>query len=136
MNYLDIVLWSLGIGMCLCNFYIYYNRIIHGGFIRSLIGHEAFSPEAAASLPEAGCDKSIFLKKALKSKSNTIYGVVTECDGKYYISEEKRNKAEKMFVKKGTSLWMTIVACIGILAVTYAATLIVPYIVEATKNVF
>lgn len=136
MNYLNIVLWSFGIGMCLCNFYIYYNRVILGGFIRNLISHEAFSTETSVSLSEAGSDKSIFLKKALKSSSNTIYGVVTECDGKYYISEEKRNKAEKMFIKKGTSLWMSFAACIGILAVTYAATLVVPYIIEAAKNVF
>ena len=136
MNYLNIVLWSLGIGMCLCNFYIYYNRVVLGAFIRSLMKQEAFSEETAASLEKTGADKNAFLKKALKSNSSTIYGVVTEADGKYYISEARRSKAEKMFVKKGTSLLLSIAACVAILAVTYLATMVVPYIIEATKNVF
>ena len=122
--------------MCLCNFYIYYNRVILGGFIRALVKQKAFSADAAVPLSDTGADKNVFLKKALKSKSNTIYGVVTEINGGYYISEEKRGKAEKMFIKKGTSLWMSALACVAILAVTYLATLVVPYLIEATKNVF
>ena len=100
MNYLNIVLWSLGIGACLCNFYIYYNRVILGGFIRELLKLNAFSAETAADPTKNGM-KNVFLQNALKSKSNTLYGVITQCDNGYYIPDLKKQKAEKMFSKKG-----------------------------------
>ena len=125
-NYINIAVWSLAIGICLCNFYIYYNRTVLGGFVRALMEKDAFSADSACTLDMISISSKAFIKSALRRGSHSLYGVVacTEENGAYYIPSEKKNKAEKMFCAKGASILMTLVSCILILVAAYLVTLV------------
>lgn len=137
-DYLNVLLWSLGIGVCLCNFYIYYNKVILGALVRRLLEKGADAPEKALSLAETGLDGNAFVKNALKRKSSSVYGVVAEgnTESAYYIPEEKREKAEKMFSTKESSLAVAIASSILILIMTFLVTLVVPFIVSMIQGIF
>ena len=133
----DIVVWSFGIGIWLCNFYIYYNRVILGKFIRFLMKQCAFDEQSALTLEESGFANNHMLVGALKKGSATLYGVVHVTEEKaYYIPEEKKKKADKMFASEGTSLVIAIAASIVILLASYAVALALPWVISVVENVF
>ncbi|MBQ9941249.1 MAG: hypothetical protein IJO74_06910 [Clostridia bacterium] len=136
MEYLNIILWSLGIGVCLCNFYIYYNRIVLGKFVRELIKKSSYSENDAVFPDAVGLQNDLFLKNSLKSKTSVLYGVITRCENGFYIPEEKKDKAEKMYGLKGSSFAMVIISSAAIIATVYLLTIIMPYLVELAKNIF
>ena len=134
---LNIVVWSLGIGICLCNFYIYYNKVILGKFIRYLAEHNAFDAQSAQTLENSGFSGNPLLVGALKRGSAALYGVVAVTDDKaYYIPAEKKKKAQKMFASHGTSLVLAIASSVVILAASYAVTLVLPWVISVIQNVF
>ena len=137
-DYLNLLVWSLGIGICLCNFYIFYNKAVLGRMVRGLIKRQAFAPDNALSLAELGLDKNAFVSGAVKKKSSALYGVIEQIDDKnaYYIPESKKEKADKLFSTKESSLAVAVGSSVLILLVTYLVTLVIPFIISVAQGIF
>lgn len=135
-EYIKIIVWSLGIGICLCNFYIYYNKTILGNFVRKFIEKEIFGEESAISAENLGLSQERF-EKALKS-SVALRGVVERLEQQhvYYIPEDKKAKAIKMFGTKGTSIIHVIIMSFIILAFSYLAGIALPWIISVIQGLF
>lgn len=109
-----------------------------GAFVRALLNNEVFSPEQALTLQQLGFSKNVFLKTALKSDNSSLYGVVAKGEGQgtYYIPDCKKEKAEKMFSQKDSSLILTIALSVLVLAAAYLCCLVLPWIISLTESIF
>ncbi len=66
---LEIIVWSMFLGVIIGAFVILYNKSILGAFVRMLLETGANSPESAKTLEETGFSKNIFVKFSLQVKS-------------------------------------------------------------------
>jgi ABC-type amino acid transport system permease subunit len=66
---LEIIVWSMFLGVIIGAFVILYNKSILGAFVRILLEAGANSPESAKTLEETGFSKNIFVKFSLYVKS-------------------------------------------------------------------
>ncbi len=65
---LEIVVWSMFLGVMIGSFLIFFNKKVLGSFVRALIEAQAFSPETAKTLAETGFTKNFFVRTALRSR--------------------------------------------------------------------
>lgn len=63
---LELIVWSVCIGLAFGAGATYVNRRIVGGFVRRLVKDGANTPETAKTLSEAGYGRNIFVRLALK----------------------------------------------------------------------
>ena len=121
---LSFITWALIFGIILSFIIIYYNKRIIGAFIRALLNSGANDAESAKTVSElsaSGYSSAVStptLIRSFSTRSGTIVDM-TEKEGrkfndstKFYISENNRLKAIKMYDDKGTSvLAMVLVGC-------------------------
>lgn len=63
---LDIVIWSMFLGIVGGAFYSFYIKSVLGAFVRRLLTDGALSPETARGLDETGFAGNIFVRRALR----------------------------------------------------------------------
>ncbi len=84
---LQLIVWSLFIGVVVATIAGYLIKAKFGAFIRKLLENEINSPEKAVTLDELGLQKKLFIKLALKSHTNykNMLVAITE-DGRFFAN--------------------------------------------------
>ncbi len=149
---LEIVIWSLFIGIVIGILVTLYIKYVPGRFVRRLLELDAFSPESAKTLKEAGCDRSLFLLGSLRAKGS-LRRVVSCCgpaegeSGKtrklgqlknagWYISSEMRARAESLYGSKGNLLLISLLAVLGFFIAALLSFTVIPDLVTMASNAF
>ena len=90
---MQLITWSLFIGVVIATIAGYFIKSKFGTFIRKLLENEIDSPEKAVTLEELKLNKSFFIKSGLRSHANykNMLVAITE-DGKFYANNEYTDK--------------------------------------------
>ena len=139
---LELVIWSIFIGVSIGVFAVFYTRRILGAFIRKLLEKNCTSPENALSIEELGFASNFFVKSSLKSGILKLF-VLTDKNcppsdlktDKLYIPESKKHGAELRFSGKDTDVFGIIIALAIFVALAYAMTLIIPYVMTLIGDI-
>jgi len=96
---LELVVWSIFIGIVIAILIIVYNKNILGSFVRYLDRIKATDPENAVTLEEAGFSKNFFVKFAL-SHNKTYRKVIgmtyaSASDGSVGNTEKREGKSSE-----------------------------------------
>lgn len=83
-----LVIVSLFAGIVLSVIFILYQHDVSGAVIRSLMKHNADSPQSAKTLRELGLGKNIFVRAALLGKGGTLRRIIA-------VAEETSRREEK-----------------------------------------
>lgn len=65
----ELAVWGMYFGIFLACLLALYEKRVIGGFVRTLLKKEAFSPEKAMTLQELGYGKNPFVRGALRGKT-------------------------------------------------------------------
>ncbi len=152
---LEIVIWSLFMGVVIAALITYIKCTVLGVFVRRLLKAEGTASENAKSLKELDLEKNILVRLALLSKkpySGAVKAVLadgTELDNtrrlpngtdrdqlKYYIPKEKAFRAELTYKRKGNDLVTVIVTIVLFLAIALLAFTVIPYLISMASSVF
>ncbi len=162
---LELIVWSVFIGIIIGALASLYNKRIIGSFVRTLLSANAKSPEEALSVHELGFDKNKFVLIALRNGSTLRklvyctenaaksgkYNIgdkiqkfftgeypprkVDFSNAKFYIPEELSARAEIRYEKKGTDLFSFMMTILVFLAVVFISLKVVPQILGMLDDV-
>lgn len=127
---------AIGLFIAVCSVYIIRRR--YGKLVRALIDGRATDEETAKSLKELGMDEKKRLAKKLKSASTLGKTVssVTDEDGtvRYYIPEDKTDKASALYSTGKSSVLVIIFALILFTITVIAVLKIAPSVIESVSK--
>lgn len=149
---LNLIIWSMYIGILLATVYSYYQKRVVGGFVRHLMAKGANSIDNAKTLSELGYQNHAAIRREL-SKPAPLRKMVWEVEdnhregedgviycarekaldlnlGRFYIPEEKRIEAELRYEGKGTDLFAVIISVAVFFALAVLACAFLPTIME------
>ncbi|MGM9680225.1 MAG: hypothetical protein ACI3XR_01825 [Eubacteriales bacterium] len=154
---LQIVIWSVFIGIVIGACSLYYNKRVIGAFVRDLLQSGASDPGSARTLEALGYGKNFFVKHALRDGSvlrklvwEADDNVTTDASGytfsartkkmdintaRFYVDESNRVKADLRYSTKGTDIITLLVGVIIFAVVAYALLLFIPYITDLFSSV-
>ncbi len=154
---LEIVIWSLFIGILLgVGGSLYVKRVL-GAFVRKLLEVNADSPESAKTLGETGFEKNYFVINALRDKGTVRRMVQLSLPegeavdssslspkeerklikrARWYINTEHRYRAEVMFDAKGNSVFIMLVAIAAFLIAALISFTVIPDLVSMASSAF
>ncbi|MBQ8742521.1 MAG: hypothetical protein IJZ03_04060 [Clostridia bacterium] len=152
MTEINTVVWGLAVGVIISLIFIYFNRVVLGGFVRKLIESDALSVDTALTVDELGYGKNFWIKRALlgsgafrkivfeigdeihiASEGHSFSARTTPIDlatARFYIAKENKTMAEIRYDRQGASIFTVIASVIIVLVVAYLATLFVPFIIS------
>ena len=149
---LEIVVWSMFIGIVLGIFATLYIKYVPGPFVRRLLELDAFSPESAKTLKEAGCDRNPFLLGSLRAHSSLRRVISCRQAGagesgkseklsqlkneSWYISSEMRARAESLYGSKGNLLLIALLAVLGFFIAALLSFTVIPDLITMASNAF
>ncbi len=134
---LELVVWSLFVGIMLAGAIAVYNKRYLGGFVRKLIEEEAYTPETALTLDEIGYGNNKILQKEIlrgvvfksivyekddevviqdKSALPVFHEELDFAKTRFYVPYELRHRAALKFDKKGTHIMLLIISSVFFLA--------------------
>lgn len=154
---LQIVIWSVFIGIVVGACSLYYNKRVIGSFVRDLLQSGATGPDSARTLEELGYGKSFFIKHALRDGS-VLRKMVWEADdnfttdpsgytfsarsrkmdintARFYVDESNRIKVDLRYSAKGTDIITLLIGVIIFAVVAYALLMFIPYITDLFVSV-
>lgn len=89
---LELIIWSIFIGIVLASLLALYEKRYIGAFVRALLSQKANSPESAKSLSELGFKHGALIKMAMKGKS--ALSTVVFLDSDKIERAEREGKAQ------------------------------------------
>lgn len=158
---LEIIVWSMFLGIVAGAFIILYNKNVLGAFVRKLVDIGACTPESAKTLEETGFTKNIFVKFSLNLKGTYRRIIVAlpsqnkeiPASGaikpekkkrrqrrlklselKFYIPQEMKDRADSFYNNSGANLLIVIMTIALFLTVAILSFTIVPDLVQMLKN--
>lgn len=145
---LEIVVWSLFIGICAGIFGTLVVKKTVGGLVKQLIDGGADSPDNARTMAEVGCRSGLLLLHALRDGS-TLRRLVN-CTGdpdarhrraelaglKWYIAGENRVKAQELYEARGGSVFVALIAVLAFFIAAAVSFTVIPDLVQMASNVF
>ena len=149
---LEIIVWSMFLGIITGAFVILYNKKVLGSFIRMLLHVGANTPDNARTLEETGFSKNIFVKFSLIKKgtyrkiihASALSGTAETnktrktrtklSELKYYIPDEMIARADSIYNDNGTSLLIVIITVALFLAIAILSFLVVPGLIQMLQN--
>ncbi len=154
----ELVVWSILIGVIIGTLSICYKKIIIGSFVRDLLKAEANSRDNAKTLLELGYSKNFFVKHELK-RGAELRKLVWETDdeiqqaadgtyysarkkemilqtARFYISDENKYKADLRYNAKGTDIFTLIIAVLLFTLAAFALIKFIPYISSQFTSLF
>jgi len=141
---LEIVIWSLFIGIIIGAFAIWYSRRVLGTLVRALLGSQANATGTAKSFGDLGIKNTFIYKIALR-KNSTYRKIVYIADEaadsksninkmKFYIPEEVNFRADSMYNAKGTTLIGAVVAIFAFLIMAILTLVVVPDLIKMVQD--
>ena len=138
---LDVVLWSMFIGLMLGAFAMLYHKLVGGAVVRRLFDEKAALPEQAMTLKQMGLEKNILVRFALRKGSGLRKVVLsTEPDAKvtdetlFYLPEEKYPRAALQYDNNGTSVLTVFFAIVLFAVMMVGIRSVVPYLTQMLRN--
>ena len=135
MASLEQIFWAFIIGVMIAAAYTFYTKKILGGFVRALLNENAFSESRAVSFEDIGYKPGFFLKYALRDGS-AFSETVKSKNGKYYIPEDKIEKAESKYKGESITVLIMLVAILAFAAVALLCIYLFPELVEMAEGLF
>lgn len=157
---INVFLLSIALGLCIATFFITFHRRYTVRFIKKLLRHNALSEESAKSIPQLHIKPGFFLKGAL-SRSGQLTDMVKRVgetkipykqyvkmqkkkgfkdekidfeNAKFYIAEEKIDRAKRISETPFPSYINATLCCILILAIFICIALFMPEILNWIAN--
>lgn len=138
----QIVVWALIIGFVVAAIACIYNRYVLGSFVSYLIKNSAHTPESAIS-PTNAFAKNFFLKSALRSGG--LFGKLVTCSNepaeakdvlqkRYYIANENKARAERMYSRNGASIVGLLVALVLLIILAAVIYIVLPELISMTES--
>ena len=134
MSTFEQILLAFIFGVTAAAVYTYYTKSILGGLVRKLFEHNAFDGDSAISLEEAGYKKSFLLKYSLRPGTD-FAETVRSVDGRYYIPEDKIEKAESKYKNENITVFVVLLAILALAIIALACIYIFPDLLEIAKNI-
>ncbi|MDD4772746.1 MAG: hypothetical protein PHZ09_03985 [Eubacteriales bacterium] len=155
---LEIIVWSMFLGIIVGAFVVLYNKNVLGAFIRKLLQTGANTPENAKTLQETGFSKNVFVKFSLMKKgtyrkiihASALNGAAEIADNesghrtrkvrtklselKFYIPDEMTGRADSIYNDNGTSLLIVLITIAMFLAVAILSFTVVPGLIQMLQN--
>ena len=148
----ELVAVSVFIGAVFATVMMYINRTLAGKAVRAIINTNAIGRENAKTLQELGLSNSVFVLRELKKKG-VLRKLVSEADdeivdlpdgssyytrekpldlkqGRFYIREENRVRAELRYSSKGSDIFMLLISIILYLVIAYGVYMFIPFIID------
>ena len=135
MASLEQIFWAFIIGVMIAAAYTFYTKKILGGFVRALLDADAFSEKTAVSFEDLGYKPNFFLKYSLRDGS-AFSDTVKNCDGRYYIPEDKIEKAESKYKGESITILILLVAILAFAVVALLCIYLFPELVEMAEGLF
>lgn len=135
MASLEQIFWAFIIGVMIAAAYTFYTKKILGGFVRALLNADAFSESRAVSFEDIGYKPNFFLRYSLRDGS-AFSDTVKNKNGKYYIPEEKIEKAESKYKGESITVMIMLVAILAFAAVALLCIYLFPELVEMAEGLF
>lgn len=118
----------------------YLLKRIYGKFVTALLRGESVDEESARSLSELGMDKKRLLRRTLRDGSSLRKVVMkTEsADGtvRYYIPEDKRDRASSLYASDRSTVLTVIVAFILFAVIAILLLMYLPKLIEFASDLF
>ena len=138
---LDVVLWSMFIGLIIGALTMLYHKMVGGAVVRKLFDEKAALPEQAMTLKQMGLEKNILVRFALRKGSGLRKVVLsTEPDAKvtdetqFYLPEEKYPRAALQYDNSGTSVLTVFFAIVLFAVMMVGIRAVVPYLTQMVRN--
>jgi len=136
---LELIVWSLFIGIVIAAVIIVYNKRVLGSLVRALLDANAFSPESALSLADTKCKALPLIRLSLREGStfrNLVGMVPAESKGneKYFINPDCESKARSMYQNTGSDIIAVIVTLLLFFAVALLTINFLPVLLDAIKT--
>jgi len=132
----ELIVWSLFLGIVLASVGVMYNKQILGGFVRLLLARKALSPESALTLEEAGYGKNPFVRFSLRKKSTFRKIVASDDELHFYIPEEKALHASCMYEAKSNGLMGILIAIVMFAIVAFLSAMLLPLLLDLIGSMF
>jgi len=151
---LEIVIWSLFIGIVIGIFGSFYVKQVLGSFVRKLLEVDASSPDDAKTLAEIGFAKNYFVINALRPESSLRKLIMcTPDDGdesgmnskqrrkaaleaRWYIPAELCPRAENMYQSKGNTIGIALISVLAFLIAALISFTVIPDLVSMASSAF
>lgn len=140
---LEIVIWSLFIGIIIGAFSVWYSRRVLGVLVRALLTSNANTVRNALTFNDLGIKNRFVYRIALR-KNSTYRKIVHIVDTdekkpkidslKFYIPDEVNFRADSMYNPKGTTLLGAFVAIFAFLIMAVLALVVIPDIVKMLQD--
>lgn len=127
---LDLIIWSLFVGVVLASIGIYYSKHVLGSLVNKLLDEKALSPESARTLEEIGFGKRPLIRFSLRKKSTFRKTVFSEDEKHYYIPLEKAEHAAFRYDRKGNTLFGIVMTVLIFAVVALLTSAFLPPILE------
>lgn len=115
------IVWLTLIGVGVAAVCLWYSRTFPGKLVRKLLEIDATSPETAVSLETLHCRMTPPLRLALReggALQDLVLSLPSEDGGTlYYLSPDRRDKAQAKYRKEGTGFLPVLFAVAGLLLV-------------------
>ncbi len=119
MDSVVTIVWLMLIGIGVAVVCHWYSRTFPGKLVRKLLEIDATSPETAVSLETLHCRMTPPLRLALReggALQDLVISLPSEDGGTlYYLSPDRRDKAQAKYRKEGSGFLPVLLAIIGLL---------------------
>lgn len=129
----DDIVTGLFIGIVISMFYVFYNKMIVGRFVRLLVKNGAVDLDSALTANEINYKITPVLRLALRKRGLLGVFVKSEDDKlkiherKFYIPEEKIYRAERIYCGRDVDPFMLVVSLMLVLIMYAVVVTFVPY---------
>lgn len=146
---LEVLLWSIYIGITLGVLLSILYRVYTGSFVRAIVEAGALDEEHAVSLSELSFRGKWYVKRLLRPE-DTLGRIFMRIGGdaadrkhpqkidfgaaRFYLPEERRIGAETRFVVEKSPVRTFIIAAVLLFAVFFAATVFLPELLQMLDN--
>lgn len=135
MTQIQYILWAFLAGVAVAAVYTYYTKKILGGFVRKLMQADAFYPDEGLTLEELGYSGNPFVKYALR-KGTSFSETILNDNGRYYIPEEKIDKAENKYKDDSMTVYVVLLVFFALAVIGLIVSIALPELSSLFQNAF
>ena len=134
MSVFEQILVAFILGVTVSAVYTYYVKSVLGRLVRGLFEANAFDEETAVTIEEAGCKNNFFIRYSLRPGTD-FSETVKNANGKYYIPEDKIEKAENKYQNEGITIYVVLLTILAFAVITLVCIYVFPDLFEIVKNI-
>ncbi|MGI6716440.1 MAG: hypothetical protein ACOX3X_04495 [Eubacteriales bacterium] len=134
MSSFEQILIAFIVGVTFSAVYTYYVKAVLGSLVRGLFERNAFDEASAVTIEEAGCKNSIFLKYSLRPGTD-FSETVRSVNGKYYIPEDKIDKAENKYKSEGITVFVVLLTILAFAIITLVCIYVFPELYNLVRSI-